>query len=94
LNGALGVSYNDASLGDVHVAPVVQLLFSRRERDGDINGDPVNTGYTRLIAAPGIEFDREAWKFYADVEVPFYQDMNGHQLVAPAALKFILSRSF
>jgi len=94
LNAALGASYNDANLGDVHVAPVVQLLFSQRARDGGINGDPVNTGYTRLLAAPGIEFDREAWKFYADVEVPFYQNMNGHQLVAPAAMKFILSHSF
>ena len=93
LNAAFGVSYNDATLGDVHVAPVLQLLLSRRERDGDLNGDPVNTGYTRLIAAPGVEFDREAWKFYADVEVPFYQDMNGRQLVAPAAFKVILSRS-
>lgn len=94
VNAAFGVSYNDAALGDVHVAPILQLLLSRRERDGDINGDPVNTGYTRLIAAPGVEFDRGAWKLYADVEVPFYQDMNGHQLVAATALKFILSRSF
>jgi hypothetical protein len=23
-----------------------------------------------------MEFDREAWKFYADVGVPIYQDMN------------------
>jgi len=94
LNAALGLSYNDWMLGDVHVAPVVQLIYSRRERDGGASGDPENTGYTRLIVAPGLEFDRDAWKFYADVEVPFYQDMNGQQLVAPAALKFILSRSF
>jgi hypothetical protein len=94
LNAALGLSYNDAMLGDVHVAPVVQLIYSRRERDGGPNGDPVNTGYSRLIAAPGLEFDRDAWKLYADVELPFYQDMNGHQLVAAAALKVILSRSF
>jgi hypothetical protein len=94
LNAAFGVSYNDLMLGDVHVAPVFQAILSRRERDGGANGAPEDTGYTRLIASPGIEFDRDAWKFYADVEVPFYQDMNGHQLVAPAALKFILSRSF
>lgn len=94
LNGAFGISYNNATMGDVHLAPIIQLLFSRRERDGGTNGDPVNTGYTRLIAAPGIELDRDVWKFYADVEVPFYQDMNGHQLVAPAALKIILSRNF
>lgn len=94
LNAALGVSYNDAMLGNVHMAPIVQMIWSRRGRDGGATGDPVNTGYDRLIAAPGVEFDHEAWKFYADVEIPFYQDMSGHQLVAPAAFKVILSRSF
>lgn len=94
LNTALGASYNDAMLGDVHLAPIVQLIWSRRERDGGASGDPVNTGYDRLMAAPGVEFDREAWKLYADVEIPFYQNMNGHQLVAPAAFRVILSRSF
>src|SRR5579871_2380725 len=94
LNAAGGVSYNDAQFGDVHVAPVFQVILSQRGRDGDINGDPLNTGYTRLIAAPGFEIDRDVWKFYADVEVPIYQDVNGHQLVAPVAFKVILSRSF
>ena len=46
------------------------------------------------MPAPGIEFDRDARKFYADVEVPFYQNMNNHQPAAPVVLKFILSRSF
>lgn len=94
LNAAFGISYNNITIGDVHLAPIIQVLFSRRERDGDSNGNSVDTGYTRMIAAPGIELDRDDWKFYADVEVPFHQDINGHQLVAPAALKVILSRSF
>jgi hypothetical protein len=94
LNGALGVSYNNFMLGSVHVAPVFQMLVSNRGRDGGPQSDPPNTGYTRLIASPGLEVDTDEWKFYADVEVPVYQDMNGNQLIAPAALKFIVSHSF
>ena len=94
LNGALGVSYNNFNIGNVHVAPIFQMIASNRGRDGDVNGDPANTGYTRLIAAPGIEVDQNSWKLYADVEVPVYEDMNGNQLVAPWAVKTILSYAF
>ncbi|MGD0141934.1 MAG: hypothetical protein ABSC92_02120 [Rhizomicrobium sp.] len=94
LNGAAGVSYNDIMLGDgFHVAPIVQLVVSTRGRDGDANGDPADSGYSRLLVAPGIELDRDAWKLYADVEVPVYDHVNGNQLAAPAALKFIASYS-
>jgi hypothetical protein len=94
LNGAAGVSYNNFNAGDVHVAPVFQMLVSSRGRDGDINGDPVNSGYMRVIASPGIEVDKGNWKVYADVEVPVYQDMNGNQLISPVAVKFIVSHPF
>jgi hypothetical protein len=46
------------------------------------------------MVSPGLEFDRGDWKLYADVEVPVYQDMNGNQLVAPWAIKTVLSHSF
>jgi len=93
LNAAVGLSYNNFMAGDVHIAPIFQMIVSNRGRDGGLSGDPDNTGYTRLIVSPGFEIDRGNWKIYADVEVPVYQDMNGNQLVAPAAVKFILSRS-
>ena len=44
-----------------------------------------------MLASPGIEIDRGNWKFYTDVELPAYLHMNGNQLVAPWALKTILS---
>jgi len=93
LNGALGVSYNNWMIADLHVAPIFQLIVSNRGRDGGLAGDPGNTGYTRLILSPGFEIDRGNWKLYADVEVPVVQHMNGNQLVAPVALKFIVSRN-
>ena len=94
LNGAVGVSYNNFMIGSVHVAPIFQAIVSNRGRDGGLDGDAENTGYTRLILSPGFEIDRGNWNAYADVELPVYQHMNGNQLVVPAAVKLILSRSF
>jgi hypothetical protein len=94
LNGAVGVSYNNITFGDVHVGPVFQMIVSNRGRDGSANGDPDNTGYTRVILSPGVEADYGDWKIYTDVEVPVFQHMNGNQLVAPVAVKLILSHSF
>ncbi len=92
LNAAAGVSYSNWSIGDWGIAPVMQLLVSNRGRDGGI-GDPVNTGYTRLLVSPGVAVTKDAWKFYADAEVATFQHVNGNQLIAPVALKVVLSHS-
>jgi hypothetical protein len=91
LNGALGVSYNNWLIGDLHVAPVLQVIYSERGRDGGSAADPINSGYQRVLAGPGIEVDRGNWKLYTDVELPVYLHMNGDQLIAPWSLKTILS---
>jgi hypothetical protein len=94
LNGAAGISYNDWSLGsNASLAPILQILLSERGRDGGAAADPANTGYQRAIVSPGLSLSVNQWKLYADVEVPIYQHMNGNQLVAPYALKFIASYS-
>ena len=93
-NGAAGVSYNNFMIGDgLHVAPILQLIVSDRGRDSGANGDPVDSGYSRALISPGFEVDRDNWKLYADVEIPVYDHVNGNQLAAPAALKFIASYS-
>jgi hypothetical protein len=54
-----------------------------------------NTGYTQFLLAPGgAEITVGVIRAYADIELPIYQDMNGHQLTAPFATKLILSYSF
>jgi len=94
VNGALGVSYANWHVGpNVSIEPVMQVVASYRGRDGGV-GDPANTGYTRFLVSPGIAMSVNTWKLYADVEVPFYQNVNGNQLVAPSALKLIASYSF
>ena len=93
INGAAGVSYSNWSVGDWGIAPVFQVLLSYRGHDGGI-GDPDNTGYTRLLVSPGLAVTKGAWKIYSDVEVATAQHVTGNQLIAPVAVKFIVSRSF
>lgn len=94
LNAALGVSYNGFKLGEMGIAPVLQALVSNRARDGGAVGDVANTGYTRLLVAPGVTFSKDAWKFYADAEVAVAQNVYGNQLISPVAVKFVASYSF
>jgi hypothetical protein len=93
LNAAAGVSYNSWKLAqNVELAPVLQVLASERGRDGGV-GDPANTGYQRVLVSPGLSLSVDQWKLYADVELPVWQHVNGNQLIAPYALKFIASYS-
>lgn len=91
LDAALGTFYGAYAVGDVQITPMFQAIFATRARDGGAQGDPDNTGYTRLLVSPGIEVAYNAWKAYGDVEFPVYQDMHGNQLVAPVQFKFVLS---
>ncbi len=90
-NAAAGVSYNNVGSG---VTPILQMLVSRRGRDSGPQGAPGDTGYTRLLVSPGLEVAAGGWKLYGDVEVPIAQHVNGNQLIAPTALKFVASYSF
>jgi hypothetical protein len=96
VNAAAGVYYDALSLagGKVKVAPVLQLIASRRASDRGAEGDPDNSGYRRVMISPGVEVDAGAFKLYGDVELPVYQHVKGQQLTAPAMVKLIVSRRF
>ncbi|HEV2332475.1 MAG TPA: hypothetical protein VGV16_04870 [Gammaproteobacteria bacterium] len=95
LDAAAGVYYGGWQLGaQSTLAPVLQLLASDRWRDSGPLASTAGSGYQRLLAAPGLEFDTGKLRLYADVELPLYQDVNGNQLVAPRLYKFIVAYSF
>ena len=94
LNGSAGISYNNFKIGNVDVTPIFHVIVSHRGRDGGLEGETDDTGYTRLLVSPGISVAVDRWKLYADVEIATWQHVNGNQLVAPTAFKVILSRSF
>jgi hypothetical protein len=94
VDAAAGVYYDGLSLGRVQISPVAQVIGSWRGRDNGAAADADNTGYQRVLLSPGIEFHLHPVKFYADVEIPVYQNMTGNQLVASALFKVNLSFMF
>lgn len=93
-DAASGIYYNVGQWGSGKIAPLLQLLGSYRIRDSGQAANPDNSGYTRLLISPGVEYDVNNVKLYGDVEVPIYQNINGNQLTAPVQFKFIVGYSF
>jgi hypothetical protein len=82
-DGAAGVDYSFAGVGPFSsVSPVFSLLGSYRERDSGVNADPNNSGYFRLLAAPGVQFHLGHFRLYADFEKPLYQHTNAGTVAA------------
>jgi hypothetical protein len=105
LDGAVGVTWDLGAVGPLtKLAPVLQLLGSDRASDSGANADPLNSGYKRVLIAPGIQIRLDKVRIYADVAVPIYQDTNAAssvaiegtsgQLIASALYKVQLSYDF
>lgn len=94
-DGALGAYYNFGQFSFLReTAPMLSLIYSDRVRDSQSQASPQNTGYTRLLIAPGGEVKIGPVRWYGDVEFPFFQNMNGNQLTAPVLFKTIISYDF
>ena len=83
-----------ASQGGTKLSPLLQLVYTWRAHDSGVEAMPGDTGYQRLLVAPGLELWHGPWRAYADVSLPVWQDVRGNQLVAPALYKLIVSRAF
>jgi hypothetical protein len=96
LDGDLGINYTvwTSADGKYRLSPLMQLIGSTRAEDSGREADPPNSGYSRLLLSPGVEFDALDWKLYGDVEFPVYQYLNGDQLTAPALFKVVVSHRF
>jgi len=94
LDAAAGIDYNGFSLGGLRISPVAQVIFSERTGDTGAAADPADTGYQRILLAPGLECRYQALTFYADAEFPVCQNFTGNQLAAPVLFKAILSFMF
>jgi hypothetical protein len=105
LDGAVGVTYDFGEQGPLSkIAPILQLIGSDRARDSGANADPLNSGYRRLLVAPGLELRFNQLRLYADIELPIYQNTNAAsslaiegtagQLVASKLLKMQVAYDF
>jgi hypothetical protein len=94
-DASIGAYYNGLKIGRLKIAPIAQLKVSLRTEDSGINSaQPVASGFERLLAAPGLEFDMHPFKVYSDVELPIYYHMTGDQLVARSLFRVNISYMF
>lgn len=75
-------------------SPVGQLRAVYRRPDGGPESLPDDTGYTRLLASPGIEVAAGNTHVYADVALPLYTNARGNQLFAQQLWKVNVSYYF
>jgi hypothetical protein len=94
LDAVMGISYNNWSVGDIKLAPVLEAVGSYRLHDSGINSNRPDSGYERLLIAPGFEVDVSSFKVYANVALPVYQHVTGNQLTAPVLVKLNVSYMF
>lgn len=94
INATAGAYYDSIPLGaTMGLSPMFQVIYSHRDHDSGVNSAPGDSGYDRVLIAPGVELDGGDWRVYADVEVPVYQDVRGNQLIGPEQFKLVLSHS-
>ena len=110
VDGAAGILYNNLYnvAGLDKITPMFQVIASHRDHDQGTGADPFNSGFDRLMVAPGVEFTKvldeannRVLKFYVDVEITTYYRANAAnnagtegQLLAPWMLKMVTSYNF
>jgi hypothetical protein len=83
MDGAAGLTYDFGAQGPfADVLPLLQLIGSWREHDTGTGADFLNSGYRRVLVAPGIELRLNNLRLYADVEKTIYQDTNSASSLA------------
>jgi hypothetical protein len=92
---SVGAYYTRLRIGSLTIAPIGQIKLSVRGQDTGANATyPVASGYVRVLAAPGLEFDWHQLKVYSDVELPLYYHFTGDQLVAKSLFRLNVSYMF
>jgi hypothetical protein len=95
ISAASGISYNIGSFAGVkRIVPILQFTGSKKAHDTGWNSDAQNSGYSHGYFAPALELTFGAFKTYADIEFPLYQNTNGNQLVPSRIYKVILGYNF
>jgi hypothetical protein len=95
LDSAVGMYYTGWNVDRAKISPIAQVIVSERTSDGGgASAHPVDSGFQRVLLAPGIEVDIHPLKFYADAEVPIYQNFTGNQLAASVLIKVTIAYEF
>jgi hypothetical protein len=95
LDGIVGVSYDAVMSSDgIGVTPIFQIIGSTRMHDTGDRSNPMDSGYSRVLLAPGVEVSFNHWTLHAEVDFPVYQNVIGNQLIAQQLFKTNLAYAF
>jgi hypothetical protein len=94
LDAVVGVTYDAGMGGSVDIMPVLQVIASSRMHDSGPTSDPLDSGYTRVLIAPGVDVSFNDWTLHSEVDFPIYQNVIGNQLTAAALFKTNIAYNF
>ncbi len=90
VDGTVGVSHRGWTLGGFRLSPLGQVIVAVRGRDAGSGADPEDTGFERVLLAPGADLHWRTLHVLGDVGFPFWQHVHGNQLVASSLVKLEL----
>jgi hypothetical protein len=79
---------------ELKFVPIMQLRAVHRRPDGGADAMADDSGYSRLLASPGLEVVRGKLSVYADVALPLYTNARGNQLFANEMWKLNVNYHF
>jgi hypothetical protein len=83
LDAAGGATYDLGETGPLSdLAIVLQFINSYRMHDTGTNADPMNSGYERVLIAPGFTLQFNKFRVFGDIEKPIYQYTNAASSLA------------
>jgi len=95
LIGVVGAYYQGWTHADSFaITPILQVTAAYRGHDGGIDGHPEDSGYTRLIVAPGLEMHFSKIRVYAEAGFAVHDNVSGNQLVSRQNYKLTAFYSF
>jgi len=90
----VAVSHAGYHAGSVTAAPLLAIIGATRTHDAGADSNPGDSGYNRLLAAPGVDAKFGSLRTTLTVDIPLDEHVNGNQLVAPALFKIVVGRPF
>ena len=94
IDAVVGVYYDAWKIGAVKIAPLAQIIGSHRWSDSGTLADAPDSGYSRVLLTPGLEYDTSRIRVYFDVGFPVYQYTTGNQLIASELFKLNIGYHF
>ena len=80
VNAGAGLYFNRWAIGSIKISPVVKIVGTHRWSDSGALALSEDTGFSRMVAGPGIEIGTSQIRVYGDVGFRIYQYTTGNQL--------------